>query len=204
MQIAVLTFEGFNELDSFVPAAVLNRLSGDGWKAWITAPARQVISMNGVAVQAQRPIEFAREADAVIIGSGSLARELADDEALMGRLALDPGRQLIGAQCSGALVAARLGLLRGRPACTDLPTRPWLRAAGVQTLDQPFVAHGNVATAGGGLAAVYLAAWLMWRLAGEAATRTALHAVAPVGEKLLFVERAVSLVSRYALARAAA
>ncbi len=26
MQIAVLTFDGFNELDSFIPSAILNRL----------------------------------------------------------------------------------------------------------------------------------------------------------------------------------
>lgn len=31
MQIAVLTFEGFNELDSFVAAAILNRLKSRGW-----------------------------------------------------------------------------------------------------------------------------------------------------------------------------
>lgn len=48
MQIAVLTFDGFNELDSFVAAAILNRLSVRGWKAHITAPTDEVTSMNGV------------------------------------------------------------------------------------------------------------------------------------------------------------
>lgn len=38
MQIAVLTFDGFNELDSFVAAAILNRLRGQGWEAHITPP----------------------------------------------------------------------------------------------------------------------------------------------------------------------
>jgi len=38
MQIAVLTFDGFNELDSFVPAAILNRMRAKGWNAYITAP----------------------------------------------------------------------------------------------------------------------------------------------------------------------
>jgi len=33
VQIAVLTFDGFNELDSFVAAAILNRLRGQGWEA---------------------------------------------------------------------------------------------------------------------------------------------------------------------------
>ncbi|UDF36386.1 UNVERIFIED_ORG: hypothetical protein LHJ69_04750 [Shinella sp. XGS7] len=40
-----------------------------------------------------------------------------------------------------------------------------------------------MATAGGALAAPYLATWVMWRRAGEAATRAALQELAPVGEK---------------------
>ena len=30
MQIAVLTFEGFNELDSFIATAILNRMKAQG------------------------------------------------------------------------------------------------------------------------------------------------------------------------------
>ena len=36
MQIAILTFDGFNEIDSFVACNVLNRIRG--WKASIAAP----------------------------------------------------------------------------------------------------------------------------------------------------------------------
>ena len=39
MQIAVLTFDGFNEIDSFVVSNLLNRLRSRSWQAWITAPA---------------------------------------------------------------------------------------------------------------------------------------------------------------------
>lgn len=42
-------------------------------------------------------------------------RDIVATPALMGRLSLDPGRQLVGAQCSGALVLAKLGLLGGMP-----------------------------------------------------------------------------------------
>ena len=38
MKVAVLTFEGFNELDSFIASAMLNRVSRI--KALITCPAR--------------------------------------------------------------------------------------------------------------------------------------------------------------------
>jgi transcriptional regulator GlxA family with amidase domain len=203
MHIAVLTFEGFHESDAFVVAAILNRLAGRGWQARITAASPTVTSMNGVTVQAQRPLAFAREADAVIVGGGLHSRELSADARMLAELRLDPRRQLIAAQCSGALLLARLGLLAGRSACCDQATRPWLREAGVPVLDEPFVAHGNVATAGGCLAAPYLAAWLLWRCAGEAAARQVLQEVAPVGEKSPWAERIVSRVARCALAGAA-
>ncbi len=154
MQIAVLTFDGFNELDSFIAAGILNRMAAKGWKAWITSPTARVTSMNGVTIEAERELEFAAQADAVLFGSGVKTREIARDRALLGRLQLDPGRQLIGAQCSGALLLANLGLLGDRPACTDLTTKPWVVEAGVKVLDQPFYAAGNVATAGGCLAAI--------------------------------------------------
>ena len=35
MQIAVLTFDGFNEIDSFVAAHILNRLKPKGFAAYI-------------------------------------------------------------------------------------------------------------------------------------------------------------------------
>ncbi len=197
MQIAVLTFDGFNELDSFVAAAIMNRLHAIGWKAHITAPTPEVTSMNGVTVQRQKPLEFASEADAVLIGSGVKTREIAADALLLSRLTLDPSRQLIGAQCSGTLILAKLGLIGDLPACTDLTTKPWVIEAGVKVLDAPFVAHGTVATAGGCLASQYLATWMIGRLASVRDAEEALHYVAPVGEKELYVQRALAVVTPF-------
>ena len=197
MQVAILTFDGFNEIDSFVAAAIINRLRPLGWMAHITAPSARVTSMNGVEVAAQRPLAFAAQADAVIIGSGMKTREVVEDAQLMAQIALDPARQLIGAQCSGTLILARLGLIGSLPACTDLISKPWVQAAGVEVIDAPFVAHGNVATAGGCLASPYLAAWIMARGAGWDAAASALHYVAPVGEKQRFVESARAVVAPF-------
>jgi len=197
VQIAVLTFEGFNELDSFVASAILNRMKAIGWTAYITSPAPQVTSMNGVTIQRQKPLEFASEADAVLIGSGIKTREIAADSELLARIVLDPSRQLIGAQCSGTLLLAKLGLIGDLPACTDLTTKPWVIEAGVEVLDAPFVAHGNVATAGGCLASQYLATWLIARLATIADAREAIHYVAPVGEKETYVAQALAAVRAF-------
>jgi len=195
MQIAVLTFDGFNELDSFVAAAILNRLRPQGWQAHITAPTETVTSLNGVTVHRQRPLSFVADADAVLIGSGSRTREIAADAELLARLRLDPARQLIAAQCSGTLLLAKLGLLGTLPACTDLTSKPWVVEAGATVVDAPFAAHGNVATAGGCLAGPYLAAWLIARGGGTALAREALHYVAPVGEKACFVDHAMAVVT---------
>jgi transcriptional regulator GlxA family with amidase domain len=151
--------------------------------------------MNGVVLQAQSRLDEVAGADAVIVGSGMQTREVVADAALMAQLRLDPARQLIGAQCSGTLVLAKLGLLGDLPACTDLTTKPWVQEAGVRVLDVPFTAAGNVATAGGCLASHYLAAWVIARLQGLDAATDALHYVAPVGEKQAYVERALGHIT---------
>lgn len=130
-----------------------------------------------------------RHGDAV--GSGIRTRDVVSDPALMARLALDPSRQLVGARCAGTLILAKLGLLGSVPACTDLTTKPWVQETGVEVLNQPFYANGNVATAGGCFASPYLAAWIIARTEGLEATAEALHYVAPVGEKEAYVENAL-------------
>lgn len=197
MQIAILTLDGFNELDSFIAAGILNRMKPQGWAAHITCPTPEVTSMAGVTIQRQKPLDFLAEADAVLIGSGIKTRDYAADPAFLSRLTLDPSRQLIGAQCSGTLLLAKLGLIGDLPACTDLTTKPWVIEAGVDVVDAPLVAHGNVATAGGCLASQYLAAWMIARLATPQDAEDAIHYVAPVGEKAEYVARAMSAVTPY-------
>ncbi|RQZ48141.1 DJ-1/PfpI family protein [Burkholderia sp. Bp9099] len=197
MHIAVLTFDGFNELDSLIALGILNRVRQPGWRVSIASPTGRVRSMNGVTIDAQASLQDARDADAVLVGSGVRTRDVVADAALMAQLQFDPARQLLGAQCSGTLVLAKLGWLGDVPACTDLTTKPWVQEAGVAVLDQPFVASGNVATAGGCLSSQYLAAWFIARLAGIEAARSAIHYVAPVGEKDDYVSRAIANISPF-------
>ena len=197
MHIAILTFDGFNELDSLIALGILNRVKSPDWRVSIACPTPMVRSMNGVVIEAQASLGEAVAADAVIVGSGLQTREVVADNDLMSQLRLDPSRQLLAAQCSGTLVLAKLGLLNGVPACTDLITKPWVEEAGIDVLNQPFVAKGNVATAGGCLASQYLAAWLIARLKGIDTAKSALHYVAPVGEKDEYVTRAIKNIRPY-------
>jgi transcriptional regulator GlxA family with amidase domain len=197
VRIAILTFDGFNEIDSFVFVSMLNRIKQPGWRAEIVAPTPVVASMNGVRVERQQPLEFAREAEVVIVGSGKRTRDVVADPAIMSELVLDPARQLITAQCSGTLVLAKLGLLRDVPACTDNMTKPWVVEAGVQVADQPLYAAGNIATAGGCLASHYLATFIVARTLGRAAAADMLRYVTPVGEQADWEARAFAAVDPY-------
>ena len=197
MHIAILTFDGFNELDSLIALGILNRIKKPDWHVSLCSPTPTVTSMNGVTLHAQSTLADACTADAVLFGSGMKTRDIANDPAIMGQLKLDPARQLIGAQCSGTLMLAKLGFLQKIPACTDLITKPWVLEAGVDVLNQPFYAGGNVATAGGCLASQYLAAWIIARLEGLDAAQAAMHYVAPVGEKDIYVDRAMANITPY-------
>ena len=197
MHVAILTFPGFNELDSLIALGVLNRIRKPDWRVTLCCPEERVTSMNGVTVHAQSRLEDASRADVVLVGSGIRTRDIAADPDILSALKLDPERQLIGAQCSGTLLLAKLGLLSGVPACTDLTTKPWVQEAGVEVLNQPFYAAGNVATAGGCFASQYLAAWAIARTEGIDAARSALHYVAPVGEKEEYVARAMRNIAPY-------
>jgi len=197
MHIAILTFEGYNELDSLIALGVLNRVRKTDWRVSIASPSPRVRSMNGVVIEAHVSLAEAAAADAVIVGSGRQTREVVADKSLMSLLQLDPSRQVLGAQCSGTLVLAKLGLLDGVPACTDLTTKPWVQEAGVEVLNQPLYAKGDIATAGGCVSSAYLAGWLIARLEGVQAAEEALHYVAPVGEKDEYVARAMGNITPY-------
>jgi len=195
MHLAILTFDGFNELDSLIALGILNRVKKPGWRVSIASPMPKPRSMNGLVVEATSTLADACDADAVLVGSGIKTRDVVADAALMSQLKLDANRQLLGAQCSGTLILAKLGLLNRVPACTDLTTKPWVQEAGIEVIDRPITARGNVATAGGCLASSYLAAWFIARLEGVDAARDAIHYVAPVGEKEIYVERTMANIA---------
>ncbi len=176
---------------------ILNRIKKPDWKVNICCPEDSVTSMNGATVLAQTTLEDIPNSDVVIVGSGLLTRDIVQNSAILNRIKLDPTKQLIAAQCSGTLILAKLGLLGKIPACTDLTTKPSVQEAGIDVLNQPFFAEGNIATAGGCMASQYLATWIIAKTEGVQAAREALHYVAPVGEKDLYVDRAMGNIEPY-------
>lgn len=186
MKVAIITLQEFNELDSFIASALLNRVRAEDWEVQICCSDPQVTSMNGVKIEAPQPIEYANDADVVLFGSGMKTAEYAADEAFLARLNLDPARQIIGSQCSGALFLHKLGLLK-TTLSTDTMTAPRLLEEGAKISDKALYVEGNVASAGGCLASYYLAAWAITKAVGWEAAADIVHYVAPIGEKDQYV-----------------
>jgi transcriptional regulator GlxA family with amidase domain len=189
VKIAIVTLEEFNELDSFIALALLNRVPDKNWQVQICCPNESVTSMNGVRVMAQQTLAYANSADVVLFGSGMKTLEYAETPEFISKFSLDPTRQLIGAQCSGSLILNKLGLLNGTVS-TDTMTAPYLADQGLVLSDKPIQIDGNVMTAGGCLASQYLAAWVIAVKKDWSAAEKILHYVAPVGQKDDYVSRA--------------
>jgi transcriptional regulator GlxA family with amidase domain len=187
MKIAMVAFEGFTDVDLFLPWDLFYRVKDatyaayEGeWDVRICADTGRVRSYSGLAIDRHEPLEWTNDADAVFVVSGPGSRTKIKDPAFLAALKLDPSRQLIAGIDSGALVLAKLGLLDGLSATTYPSVFAELEALGVKTERRPFVVHGNVATGGGCLATQDLAGWIVERLIGRQAAMAILDSVAKV------------------------
>ena len=162
-RVAIVTLPGFNEIDSFVAARMID--SVDGLAIELVGPSDTAVSMAGVEVATPGLLAELHTYAAVIVGSGFQTFEHIENDELMNAFVLGQSHtQLRGSQCSGAAILHRLGLVDGVTVCTDVSTTPKLRAMGVDVANEPFRANGNLATSGGCLSSSYLAFWMISRL----------------------------------------
>lgn len=174
MRLAVLAFDGFTDIDLFLPWDFFWRVKvpyGAGyagaWEPAICADKSVITSYSGVEIRASGTIDDVGAADGVFIVSGDGSRAKIADPAYLAALSLDPERQKIAAIDSGVLILAALGLLDGLAATTYPTVFPELEAMGIQTRREPLVAYSSIATGGGCLAGLELSAWLVAGLIGR-------------------------------------
>ncbi len=180
MDIAIVAYDDFTDLDVFLPWDVLNRVRRADWRVRILGDGPELRSAAGLRIPTHGPIEEAGDAAAVLFTSGPGARRLYRDESFLRRLRLDPARQLIGSMCSGALILASLGLLKGKRATTYPTSRALLAEFDVEIVEEAFVREGNVATAAGCLSGADLAGWVIAELVGPE-LRDDVPAIDPAG-----------------------
>ncbi len=197
MKITIVIFDKFTDIDLWLMWDLLNRVRVADWSVRILGEKDAHISATGISVATHGRIEEANEANAVLFVSGQGTRDRIADENWLAKFDLKQEKQLIGSICSGALILARLGLLQNKTATTYPTTKTLLESFGVEVIEKPFVANGNVATAGGCLAQQYLIGWVVENLADKDWRDLILKSIQPVGEGLFF-DDAEDLTKLYA------
>ena len=186
MKTSIIIFDKFTDIDLWLMWDLLNRVRIEGWEVRILGEKEIHVSATNIETKTHGRIEEANDADAVLFVSGYGARERIVDENWQAKFDLDPTRQLIGSICGGSLILAKLGLLQGKTATTYPTTKAALEDLGVEAVEKPFIAHGNIATAGGCLAQQYLVGWVIEKLADPDWRDLVIRSIQPVGEGLFF------------------
>jgi len=179
MRIAIVVFDGAEELDFAGPWEVL--------AYWAREPAVDAEVL--LLADSQDPVRAAKDMrvlpdttwdaaghiDVLVLPGGRGTRALVEDTALHQRLRdLAAGGTLMTSVCTGSLVYAAAGLLRGRPATTHWSTLDRLAALDPTIEVRPddrFVDDGDVITAAGVSAGIDTALHLVARLDSTDAAR---------------------------------
>jgi transcriptional regulator GlxA family with amidase domain len=185
-RIVLVAYDDYTDIDLIFLWDLLKRILVPTWSVRIVGDAPVHRSMTGLTVSVHGPIAEANDAHAVLLTSGKGNRVKIADPAYLAQFQLDPDKQLIGSICSGALLLAALGLLKGKRATTYPTAKKLLEGYGVTVVEEPFVKQGNVATAGGCLAAQYLAGWVIEELAGAEVAAAVIESCQPVGRGLAY------------------
>nr|AIA16625.1 Putative amidotransferase [uncultured bacterium] len=188
MNAAIIIFDDFTDIDLFLIWDILGRQSL-GWEVKILGQKNEHVSTNGLSIKTHGNIAESINFDVVIFCSGKKGtRKVINDQSFLNSIRLDINKQLIGSICSGALIMAKLGLLDGLTATTHPQAKKELQSLGIEAVDKPLVAHKNIATTGGCLAGVYLAAWLIQNKHGTAKRDEVIEELLPVGQQAIYQE----------------
>lgn len=179
MEVEILLFDGFDELDAIGPYEVLTHAGDRGADLSVRTvtnePAETVTASHGLTIQ---PDGELGQPDLLVVpgggwegggarreyDAGDLPRAIADRH--------DHGA-VVASVCTGAMLLAGAGLLDGRPATTHHLAQNDL-AAVTERVDARVVDDGDVLTAAGVSSGLDLALWIVEREFGaELAEQTA-------------------------------
>jgi transcriptional regulator GlxA family with amidase domain len=178
--VEVLFFEGFDELDAVGPWEVLASAGFAVRAVGFPDGIRTVRGANGLtfAVDGRlggRPDILVVPGGGWVAGGASGVRPLVEAGELPAAIArVHDAGTVVASVCTGAMLLAAAGLLRGRPAVTNRRAFDDLRATGAVVREEARVVDdGDVVTSGGVLAGIDMAVRLVERYRGGRAAAAA-------------------------------
>lgn len=179
MKIQILLFDGFDELDVVAPYEIFQMAAAKGAElrtALVSLEgAREVVATHGLRIFSEAKLEIdtldlllvpgGGWADAAPTGVRAEIKRGAIPEALV--RAHGAGK-ILASVCTGALLLAHAGLLKGRRGTTHHLAQADLRAAGVDVMAERVVDDGDLITSGGVTSGIDLSLYLVKRFADKA------------------------------------
>lgn len=166
MKVAVLLFNGVEELDFAGPLEVLSNVA----EVFTVAPSCEVKGRNGLRILADYTCQTAPEPDILVVPGGPVTREnpqsLAEVVAYVKRTA--PQCRTVLSVCTGAFILAMAGELEGRTCTTHSRRRHLLMAKhpGVKVRYSRVVHDGKLISTAGVAAGIDGALYAISRLYG--------------------------------------
>jgi transcriptional regulator GlxA family with amidase domain len=177
VRIQILVFDGFDELDVIGPLEVFRRAEAAGAEVEVElatiARSDEIVSQHGLRIHPDSILS--QDADLVIVpGGGWIARSPkgAWAEANKGDVPnaiakLHSNGKTIASVCTGAMLLAKAGLLRGRRAVTHHRAIAELKREGANIAHARVVDGGDLVTSGGVTSGLDLSLWLVKRYFGS-------------------------------------
>jgi len=168
MNFVFFVFDGFDALDAVGPYEALVRVPGA--RATFAAPERGIVRTENSALNlsVDTAISEITGCDLLLVPGGFATRKLERDQRVLAWLrAIDPTTRITASVCTGAMLLAAAGLLRGRRANTHWAVRQRLLDYGAVPVAERVVRDGKYATAAGVSAGIDLGLALAAELAGR-------------------------------------
>ncbi|MBC2900482.1 DJ-1/PfpI family protein [Streptomyces cupreus] len=168
MQIAIVLYDRFTALDAVGPYETLGRLP-DAETVFVaerTGPVRT--DTGNLALTADRTLAEVPSPDIVIVPGGPGQTPQMENEALLDWLrAADGTSTWTTSVCTGSLLLAAAGLLKGRRATSHWLALDFLKRFGVEPTGERVVTDGKYVTAAGVSSGIDMGLTLLGRIAGD-------------------------------------
>ncbi|MER6621571.1 DJ-1/PfpI family protein [Streptomyces sp. NPDC000931] len=168
MQIAIVLFDRFTALDAVGPYETLGRLP-DAETVFVaerTGPVRT--DTGALAITADKTLEEVPDPDVVVVPGGPGQTPQMGNEALLEWLrAADATSTWTTSVCTGSLLLAAAGLLRGRRATSHWLALGHLERYGAEPTGERVVTDGKYVTAAGVSSGIDMGLTLLGRIAGD-------------------------------------
>lgn len=176
-RIDILVFDGFDELDAIAPYELLRAAGLDARLVVLAGRSLRVTARHGLVTEAHAaiaPTDVTAGDWVIAVGGGYVAGattgvrpEIERGEIPAFFSAARARGALLGSVCTGAMLLAAVGLVRGRRAITHRSAIADLAAGDATIVDARVVDDGDLVTSGGVTSGLDFALHMIGRILGE-------------------------------------